>query len=274
MDVEIKKVKTVLKDQLKRNRLTYEDVAKELEVSVPTIKRWMGDGELTLTDLHRISKLLKMSLTEIHLLAEKVEEQKKEEFSQEQQEFLAKHPHYFAYFLQLSENNTPEQIQEKFKLTKSSTDKYLVKLEQKELIRVTTANKVKINFSEVPNLGYGILAKTYFQQFIKKVGDFFIEIISEEMWKKDHPALDKKDHSNHVKFGISPLKVRKETFESWHKQSAKLLKDLEMASKIEEKAYEDNDLMYAFVMDAHCLLPMDHKSIDKISEGFGKITNI
>jgi hypothetical protein len=42
------KIKAVIKDLLKKKNITYEDLAEQLECSVPTIKRILGPEELTL----------------------------------------------------------------------------------------------------------------------------------------------------------------------------------------------------------------------------------
>ncbi len=271
MDLQIHKIKTVLKEQLKKNKITYEHLAEELQVSVPTIKRWMGDADIGLSDLIRICEVLNLNLAELYALTEKLKGHSGDNtLTDEQQKFLAKNPNFFAYYLKILDGQTPEQIAEKYKLTKLSTDKYLLRLEKLELIKVTGKLKVKSTISGNPNLGYGALAKTYYRQIVNSSGAFFIDSIAEAI---SHEHLELKDRHS-TTYGIQRIRVSKESYEKWVQENWNNLNKLAAIGEIEEKAYEEQDLLNAVIINAHCAVPSDYPALQRIDEAFGKIENL
>lgn len=277
MDLELKKVKQVLKIQLKKKKFTYEMLATELAVSVPTVKRWLGDGELSLSDLHRITKLLGFSLSELHLMAEKVELYESSEFTEEQKKFLAKHPSYMTYFMRISAGLTPAQIQEKYGISKLSNDKYLLKLEQLELIKVSGTNNVSINFPNFPNLGDGPLSEMYYKQFMSQSNAAMIQVFEQHLYRDKYPELDsknKKKDLSYRKYSSTVLKMRRDTFETFRKESFKLMTELEKTSELEERISEPEDLVSLFLIDAHCIVDPNDKVLDQIADIFGPVKNI
>lgn len=275
MDTVVQKIKTVLKLQLKKKGLTYEMLADELNVSLPTIKRWLGDGDLGLNELSDIAKVLGLSMLDVHLLAEKLEKKNDYTFTKEQDEFLAKNTGYFSYLLRLYEGLTPIQIAEKYGLSKLSTDKYLIKLEQLGLIRVSGKQKVSPVFDVVPNTGSGELTKTYFRAFIASAGDFFSSIIEAAVVLRKTPAETKTNAFESIAtYGMIQIKISEESYKKWHNSQAKAFSELEALAKLEEKALDESKLYTAVCLNAHCLLPNKHPELSKIENIFGEIKNL
>ena len=125
----IGEIKEVLKTLLKKKKQTYADLAIHLDCSEPTVKRILGNEELTLTRLLQICDFLNVSLGEIEGMIQKGG---REEFhlSEKQQMFLVQNKNYFAYLMEIYQGLSTEQIAEKYKLTAKSTQKYLINLEK------------------------------------------------------------------------------------------------------------------------------------------------
>ena len=52
------------------------------------------------------------------------------------------------------------------------------------------------------------------------------------------------------------------------------LNQLAAIGEIEEKAYDEKDLLSAVIIHAHTAVPNDYKGLQVIDEAFGKIANI
>lgn len=273
MDLQTHKIKMVLKEQLKKNKITYDDLADELEVSVPTIKRWMGDADIGLTDLIRICDVLNLNLGDLQALTEKIQGDKNANaLTEEQQKFFVKNPNFFAYFIKIMDGMTPEQIAEKFKLTKLSTDKYLVRLEKLGVIRVTGKFKVKPTIPGSLNLGFGSLSKAYYRQTVMAGGTFFVDAITEAIYNESIGSEQNKKQP--VTYGLQRLRLTRESYDKWTKQHENALSQLAAISDIEEKAYDEKDLLSTVIINAHCSVPNDYKGFKTIDEAFGKIENL
>lgn len=275
MDVQIQKIKAVLKDQLKKRKMTYEDLAAEMEVSVPTIKRWMGDHDLGLNDLFKICDILDLNLSDLHALTATVSSNKTpNRLTDEQQKFLAKNMNYLAFFLQIHEGKTPQEIADRYKLTKLSLDKYLIRLEKLGLIKVTGKLRVKSTFEDQVDFGDGILAKTYYKQWIDGTGEFFTTVISEALTNEQSIDAKTRDHKTHATYSLQSVKLTKESYKKWASENAAAIMQLSAIGKIEEKAYKDEDLFTAVILNAHTSLPKDSKYLKMVDEVAGKIENI
>ncbi len=146
------KIKSVLKGLLKKKGITYEELAQQMECSVPTVTRILGTEELSLNRLLELCEIVEIDLAELAVLTQENGE-KEEKFTPEQEKFLAKNKNYLGYLLKLFSGETPKQIAEKNSLTQRSTDKYLIQLEKQELIHVTGKQKVKPAFKRFPTFG-------------------------------------------------------------------------------------------------------------------------
>ena len=64
MDKEINNVKTTIKTLLKENKYTQKDLAVYLGISLPSVKRILGPGDLSLNRLSQISLFFNMTFSE------------------------------------------------------------------------------------------------------------------------------------------------------------------------------------------------------------------
>lgn len=275
MDIQIQKIKTVLKEQLKKRKLTYEDLAKDLDVSVPTIKRWMGDHDLGLQDLFRICDILDLNLSDLHALTSNVKNSKTpNRLTEEQQKFFAKNMNYLAFFLQIHDGSTPQEIAERYKLTKLSVDKYLVKLENLGVIKVTGKLRVKSTFDDQVDFGDGILAKTYYKRWIDGTGEFFTQVITDALTKEQSIDEKTRDHKTHATYSLQTVKLTKESYQKWATENAAAIMQLAAIGKVEEKAFKEDELFTAVILNAHTSLKKDSKFLNLVNEFAGKIENL
>lgn len=261
------RIKTALKDRLKKKGMTYEELAEHLEVSVPTVKRYLGPEELTVSRLLQICEVVDLELEELAKIIE-VGGQQDERFTDEQDKFLAKNPKHFAYFMRLCEGLTPSQIAEKYGLTQRSTDKYLIGLERAELIRVTGRMRVKPAFKRTPSLGRGALAKAYFESFIMTASRLFIELIHQSFLRKE-PGLPERS----VRYAVQGTKMSKASYLKWQQELEKIMRAIQETSSIEEKTLPESELETAVFVLAHAFVDSKNPVLKPLDETFGEISN-
>lgn len=267
-EFKAQKIKSVIKELLKKKNITYEDLAESLDCSIPTIKRILGPEELTLNRLLQLCEIVNIDLADLESLTADTEV-KEEKFTEEQELFLAKNQNFLAYFFKLLSDKSPAEIAQAHNLNQRSTDKYLIGLEKLELIRVTGKQKVKPNFRRGPTLGNGPLAKTYFNTFLNNAANFFKEIILEGL---STPKGEKTAAPG--RFVIRTFKISKAAYDTWVEQQDKAMRDLEKLGEFEEKTKEGTELRSAVVVQAHAITPHDHRALKILENSFGEITNI
>jgi transcriptional regulator with XRE-family HTH domain len=264
------KIKAVIKDLLKKKSITYDDLAEQMECSVPTIKRILGAEELTLNRLLQLCEIVDIDLAELETLTNASTE-KEESFTDAQQVFLSKNRSFLAYLMKLFDGKTPKQIAEENNLTARSTDKYLIGLEKQELIHVTGKQKVKPNFKRLPTFGGGPLAKLYFNAFVRSSSDFFAERLQVAINQTED---EKKSHKHMATFSTVSFKISKASYVAFAQAQEKALRDLENLSIFEEKSKHDNDLMTTVITQAHTILPNEDPSLKIFNNPLGPITNL
>lgn len=263
------KIKAVIKDLLKKKNITYDDLAEQLDCSVPTIKRILGPEELTLNRLLQLCEIVEIDLAELETLTG-AGEVREESFTPEQEAFLAKNRNYFAYLMKLFGGDSPKQIAEKYGLTQRSTDKYLIGLEKQDLIRVTGKQKVKPNFKGIPHLGSGVLGNAYYENFIKNTGQFYIEVIREGFRNK----FDETKEKASAKFGVQACKISRASYLAWVEEQEKAMRNLEKLSSFEEKTKDASELMMAVIVQANTMVKVDYKGLELLEKTMGEVTNI
>lgn len=262
------RIKAALKERLKKRGLTYEDLAEHLEVSVPTVKRYLGPEEMTVSRLLQICEFVDLELEELAKVIE-VGGLEEERFSDEQDKFLAKNPRYFAYFMRLCEGLSPAQIAEKHNLTQRSTDKYLIGLEKVDLIRVTGRMRVKPAFKRTPSLGRGALAKVYFENFINTASRLFIDLIHQSFLKKEAGPKERS-----IRYAVQGTKMSKASYLKWQQELEKNMRAIQETSSIEEKTLPESELETAVFVLAHALVETDNPILKPLNNTFGEISNL
>lgn len=129
-----------LKKKLKLSRMTYRELAKQLEMSEAGVKKLFSKSDISMSRAFQICALLNLNMAEViqeandESVAEKV-------FSDQQVAFFTKNPHFFFFYMRLAyEKKTLEELQEEYKLTERSIFLYLKKLDEIGLLILKSKN--------------------------------------------------------------------------------------------------------------------------------------
>lgn len=266
----IGEMKEVLKTLLKKKKQTYADLALHLNCSEPTVKRILGNEELTLTRLLQICDFLNVSLGEIEGMIQKGG---REEFhlSEKQQKFLVQNKNHFAYLMEIYQGLSAEQISEKYKLTTKSTQKYLINLEKHDLIKVNKNNVKPFNKS-FPSLKNGPLGIAFYKSIIQNSSAFFIDHVSEQIALRN----DAKPDSGRAgaSYSVQSMVVSVETFRLAVKEIESRLYELERTASFEEKNLAQDKLKSGVIILASAVVDQKYKGLDTIQRSFGEIINL
>lgn len=183
-----KEAAAYLKNKAKSKGISQAQLAKKIEVSLPTIKRWFGGGTITIEVLQKLASEIGVSLTEVF---SSIEESSTQSFhyTDEQEHFFSNNIEYLAFFDNLLRGYSPTHIQRKFKISENKIVSYLSKLDKLKLIQWLPKNKIKLMVSGEPiwkkdGLLSKKLRKDIFNAFIeieeKSKSHFFLHDYSEE----------------------------------------------------------------------------------------------
>ena len=129
------KIITVIKTELRKNKITYKQVATRLRMTEAGVKKLLTKDDISLKKLESICDLMNMPLVDVLKSAEN-ENVDAVQFNDKQVQYFLIRPHFFHFFMKLAyEQKTPIEIQNEFRLTSKSISMYLKKLEELNLIR-------------------------------------------------------------------------------------------------------------------------------------------
>jgi transcriptional regulator with XRE-family HTH domain len=134
-----KQVLEALKQMIKAKKVRYADLAADLGVSLPTIKRWLNSSNVSLAQLGEICGALGLEIADLFQLPKTA---KGFRFSAEQEEFLASNPTFLAYFYELRKGQSPDEIEKTHGITRTSTRLYLKELEVRGFIRIRPSGRI------------------------------------------------------------------------------------------------------------------------------------
>lgn len=166
-----KELMQIVKERCKSLGVTQEQLAKKVKVSLPTVKRWFSGQGIDLENLFKLLDILSVSLEEIASSLPQIQS-KTFTYTEEQEEFFSVNPEYLAYFDQLLQGKSPQQIQKSYQISVRSTRRYLKALEVLKLIEVHPQEKIKFLVVGEPEWRHnGKLAlsmrENAFQEFMK-----------------------------------------------------------------------------------------------------------
>ena len=132
-----------LKRALRERHLTYMDVAKRLEVSLPTVKRLFSTGDFSLERVDRICELIGLGLSEILEHArEHALPVNQLTFAQEQ-EIVADPRLLFVTWLVVVNRATLEDIVRDYRFTEREVLKHLIRLDRLKVIELQPHNRAR-----------------------------------------------------------------------------------------------------------------------------------
>jgi transcriptional regulator with XRE-family HTH domain len=153
---------STIKKKLKRQGITYRDLAHALDLSEPSVKRILASGRLTIDRLMQISNLLGYTLAE--LTKEATSEQPRlRTLTDKQEREVVSEPKLLIVTVCALNHWTMDEIVEFYQLSKEECIKCLLRLDKLRIIDLLPNNRIRINvardFSWLP-LGP---IKQYFQ---------------------------------------------------------------------------------------------------------------
>lgn len=159
-----------LKQLLRERGITYPQLAKQLRVSLPTIKRMLNKPSLPLDRLLEICRFTGIELQDLIERAQ-TDRPRHTEYTAEQDELFHRLPCMLGYFSELFyKRRRPSEIARQHGLSKHSTDIYLSQLEKVGLLQRQPNSRVKFLVS--PPLGFGPGSKVLrhlHRQFMKDI---------------------------------------------------------------------------------------------------------
>jgi transcriptional regulator with XRE-family HTH domain len=149
-----------IKNLLDERGLSYSTLAKHLNLSLSSVKRLMNSQDISLGRIIAICDLIGVDLQEV-LRLQSEQSDGLFTFTEDQEQYFAKAPHFLAYLYELAANADPGQIEKKWNISKSSTKKYLGILQSLGLTTISDGKvilKFKGTFSWNDN---GTLGRTF-----------------------------------------------------------------------------------------------------------------
>ncbi len=132
-----------LKAQLKKQGLTYRDVARALNISEPSVKRLFASGRFTVDRLVQVSNLLGYTLAE--LSREAIAGQSRLRVLTEKQEReLVSEPKLLVIAVCALNHWTMEEIVATYRVNHAECIKYLLRLDKLRVIDLLPGNRIRI----------------------------------------------------------------------------------------------------------------------------------
>jgi len=188
---------TKLKAKIRSLRITQEELSRDLEVSLPTLKRWLSGQAITISILKKMCNRLGISIAELMMEIEDANPANWK-YTIEQEVFLAGDPACLAFFDHLLQGHTARRIQTKFKLSLAQVERYLSKLEKLNLIDRYPRNRIKLKAHGEPVWNKnGPLAQRFKIEILndflgdQEEGEFFLnEFLPEDLEQIDQQRRD------------------------------------------------------------------------------------
>lgn len=255
------RIKQALRQLMKIKHVTYQDLADHLGISLATAKRVVSGDDLSLVRLYELADFFGMTLGEIEAFAANTQETDAELYREEQEIFFAAEPRYYLYFTELF-RHTPEEIAERYGLTKQSTSRYLAKLERHGLIRTTGKGKVRPAFRLAPRWRRnGPLMAANFERLMEIYHRLFL--------KRAHPGSSGEDFTVLMK----SRNLGRDSFEELRKDVEALVQRLDLVSGYEEKTKTDEEIGRCVFWSGIGWMAEDDPDLRAVGSAFGGIAN-
>lgn len=266
--LKVQQLKEGLKILLKNKGWTYGDLAEALGCSLPTVKRILGPEELTLSRLLQICEILETTLSDLERLAGARELEPSAGFTDEQEEFLAKHPNFLAFLSLLYAGDSPEKISREFGLTKRSQELYLLRLEKHEFLSVDAKGRARLKLKKMPAWkATGPLAKSRLKSVLRR----FSDVIERRVEYEFH-----KDGQGEKNLGIrvGAYDMTETMYRKWVEKISDFLKEMEAEVAFENKYRPETGRPTVVLSFMHALIEKGDREIEHLKTTFGEIGNL
>ena len=160
---------STIKKQLKRQGMTYRDVALALKLSEPSVKRLFASGRCTIDRLVQLSNLLGYTLAELSREA-LAAHPRLSTLTEKQEREVVSDPKLLVIAVCALNHWTMDEIMATYRISDAECIKYLLRLDKLRIIDLLPGNRIRINVSrDFDWLPHGPI-KQYFQS--KGLGDF------------------------------------------------------------------------------------------------------
>jgi transcriptional regulator with XRE-family HTH domain len=143
-----------IKQQLKKQGMTYRDVASALKISEPSVKRMLASGRLTIDRLVELGHLLGYTLAELTKEAQ-TQQSRISILSEQQERVMVSNPKLLLVAVCALNHWTVEEVIATYALGKVECVKYLLRLDKLRIIALLPGNRIRLNvardFDWLPN---------------------------------------------------------------------------------------------------------------------------
>jgi DNA-binding Xre family transcriptional regulator len=136
---QISQIKQTLKQLLRQQQITYKDIATELGMSEANVKRIFATQNFTLERLEQICRILKMSISDLFLIAQKQVE-KISQLTIEQEEELLSNPRLLLVAVCVRDGWKFDEIIHAYDLDKHECVQLLARLDKLKIIDLLPDN--------------------------------------------------------------------------------------------------------------------------------------
>jgi transcriptional regulator with XRE-family HTH domain len=132
-----------IKRTLKERDITYAEVARHMKLSLPSVKRLLSSGDLSLDRLDKICELLGMEATEL------MEQMRQREapvtrLTNAQEREIISDPRLFLMAWLIINRWRIEEIVAAFRFTEREAQRYLIKLDRLKIIELQPGNRARL----------------------------------------------------------------------------------------------------------------------------------
>lgn len=256
--VEGRQIKAAIKQLIKKGGHTYADLAKALGVSLPTVRRYLSKDDLSVDTLVAIADWLGLSFVELVKMAEQ-QRHLPTFLTLAQEEYFAAFPHFYTYLRFLGGGMSPAEIETKFHLTPKTTERYLVELEQLELVS-RADGRVRLRVAWPAHWNFpGPLQKKYAPAIYRTAVD--------RLTAKSAAPEHKPDYGKEFFFMMDSLLLRESTYGEYVKEIVALYQKYNTIGRHESRVAERKELRLC-----SSLLGIDQ--IDPLTETMGTVKNL
>jgi DNA-binding Xre family transcriptional regulator len=261
-------IKEAVKHVMKAQNKSYGELAEYLEVSLPTVKRFMSKEELSLSRLLQICAWLEVGIGDLEKLILSGDESERVQFTEAQERFLAQNPSYLSFLFQLYADETPDGIQKKYGISKKSCDLYLLRLERLDLLTLK-AGKVRLPHKTFPKpIPYGVLVKHQYDQVLDTGVNLFKRYNKTKIARKN-PEYDK---GSHGVLGVH--EVSRDQYLAWHEKFKALYNEFTLMSAVTQYQKNVKDRKTVVLMHLHGVFDNQDPEVEGVKNMFGNVTEL
>lgn len=230
MDIEL--VKQRLKSILRTKKINYKDLGAMIGMSESGVKKLFSAADLSMGRLSDICKAINIPLVDLIESAAKKEKHENYRLSKEQESFFQNNWDFFVfYWLICIEERTLDRIKQDYALTDQQTTKYLLKLDELDLIQYHSDEKI-----------YHKVDKVLCFEDDSQFNNYMTNKFSVDHLRRCQNELSKEN----VYQGFHTIKLRKSTFEEFKVELAKLFQKYVDKMPIEDLLDEHDRKMLCF----------------------------